>query len=136
MSRGVEDAGRPLSSLDEGRIVTHPVRACHTRERLAQPSLAPAAAMPARTVDIPIAYTEFVAGTRRSVIEDARGQYVVDDDGLLVCGVSLIPREDVVARPKLNRWLALRESAHLRARIAATRAGRRHVERQRPTIMT
>jgi hypothetical protein len=40
----------------------------------------------------PIAEIQFTHGTMRPVFEDARGQYVLDDDGGPVYGVWFIPR--------------------------------------------
>ena len=66
----------------------------HTRERFTQRSLAPAAAMTASTMDVPIAYTDFTDGDRRPVYEDARRRFVIDEEGMRVSGVWFIPRED------------------------------------------
>lgn len=43
----------------------------------------------------PIAYTESVGGVRCPVYEDARGKYVIDDDGIKVRGIWFIPRDEV-----------------------------------------
>jgi hypothetical protein len=41
-----------------------------------------------------VAEIQFTDGTARSVFEDTRGQYVLDDDGEPVYGVWFIPREE------------------------------------------
>jgi hypothetical protein len=41
-----------------------------------------------------IGYQHFVDGTRRPIYEDARGQYVLDDEAERVYGVYLIPEEE------------------------------------------
>jgi hypothetical protein len=38
-----------------------------------------------------VGYQHFVDGTRRPIYEDARGQYVMDDEGEPVYGLWLIP---------------------------------------------
>jgi hypothetical protein len=52
----------------------------------------------------PVCFTEFADGLMRPVFEDARGQYVIDDDGEPVYGIwFLAPEADspliVEARP-------------------------------------
>ena len=42
----------------------------------------------------PIAHVEFTDGITRPVFEDAKGQYVVDDEGFQVRGVWYIPQEE------------------------------------------
>jgi hypothetical protein len=42
----------------------------------------------------PICFTEFTDGLQRPVFEDARGQYVIDDDGEPVRSLWYIPREE------------------------------------------
>jgi hypothetical protein len=42
----------------------------------------------------PICFTEFTDGLMRPVCEDARGQYVIDDEGEQVYGFWFIPREE------------------------------------------
>lgn len=41
----------------------------------------------------PITHVDFTDGTRRPVFEDARGQYVIGDDGEPVRGVWFVPPE-------------------------------------------
>ena len=57
-----------------------------------------------------IGYRQFVDGTRRPDYLDAKGQYVLDDDGERVYGVRLIPEAEccdlaviVNATPDANR---------------------------------
>ena len=49
------------------------------------------------TVEL-LAYTEFIDGKMRPVFEDARGQFVLDDNGDRIDGAWHIPREEC---PKL-----------------------------------
>jgi hypothetical protein len=46
-----------------------------------------------------IGHREFVDGTCRPVYEDARGQYVLDDDVARVYGVWLLPEDDDCEAP-------------------------------------
>jgi hypothetical protein len=41
-----------------------------------------------------IAYREFTDGSMRPIYEDGRRQYVIDDEGLRVYGVWMIPQDE------------------------------------------
>ena len=46
-----------------------------------------------------IGYRQFVDGTRRPIYLDAKGQYVLDDDGERVYGVRLIQKRNAAIWP-------------------------------------